>query len=96
MSSYYVKRVIGLPGDKVEIRKGVVYINDNILNEPFTKIPFNDTYPAITVPKDEYFLLGDNRPNSIDSRHWKHPAVNINSIVGKVVEVIHNEDKGKQ
>ncbi|MBQ9245672.1 signal peptidase I [bacterium] len=78
----YIKRVIGLPGDKFEIKqddRGVstVYINDEPLNEPYIKNPLE--YPECTenmlcgpiyIPEGQYFMMGDNRGNSRDSRYW--------------------------
>ena len=65
-----IKRVIGLPGDRVEVRDGVVLINDSALDEDYiSEQPFRD-YGPVTVPEDGYFVMGDNRNNSIDSRYW--------------------------
>lgn len=66
----YVKRLIGLPGDNVEIRNGVVYVNGKELFEDYVKNKDDYTMPMITVPEKSYFCLGDNRPNSQDSRFW--------------------------
>ncbi|CAM3495504.1 signal peptidase I [Marinicrinis lubricantis] len=65
-----VKRVIGLPGDVIDMKDGNVYVNDEQLEEPYAK---GVTYPngmtvPYTVPKDHYFVLGDNRQISLDSR----------------------------
>lgn len=66
----FVKRIIGLPGDTVEIRQGTVYINGEPLKDSYVK--FKDAYnmQKVTVPSDSYFAMGDNRPNSQDSRFW--------------------------
>jgi signal peptidase I len=76
----YIKRLIGLPSDKVEIREGVVYINGKKLDEPYRAEPPSpaDNYGPVTVPDGEYFMLGDNRGNSSDSRYWGFvPRANI-------------------
>jgi signal peptidase I len=93
----YISRVVGLPNEKIEIRKGKVYINDKLLDEPFEKIireddPEND-FSAIVIPENEYFILGDNRPQSLDSRYWKPPTIKKESILGKVVQIIPAEEK---
>jgi signal peptidase I len=65
-----IKRVIGLPGDTVEIRGGIVYINGNPVEEPYiAEMPKDDWGPE-TVPDDSYLVLGDNRNRSNDGRFW--------------------------
>lgn len=77
----WVKRVIGLPGDTVEIKNGLVYVNGTPLDEPYIKSPPSYQYGPFTVPPDRYFVLGDNRNNSTDSHFgW---TVSRQDIVGK-------------
>ena len=66
----FIKRVIGLPGEKVEIRNGVVYINDEPLPEPYLDNKGHGNFPPTVLGPDQYFVLGDNRDNSSDSRMW--------------------------
>ncbi|HWQ95162.1 MAG TPA: signal peptidase I [Gammaproteobacteria bacterium] len=78
----YIKRVIGLPGDLVEIRDYLVYVNGKSLDEPYVKLRSNERLSNATtsyqVPSDGYFMMGDNRDNSNDSRFWGPlPSENI-------------------
>lgn len=86
-SQLFVKRVIGLPGETVEIKEGKVYINESEtpLDDSFTpETPIGDYGPYV-VPEDSYFMLGDNRNHSGDSRFWKQPYVEKEKIVGKAI-----------
>ena len=66
----FVKRLIGLPGDKIEFRQGVLYVNDQLVDESNIDvyIPYTRSMGPITLGRDQYFVVGDNRGNSNDSR----------------------------
>ncbi|MCL5774330.1 MAG: signal peptidase I [Firmicutes bacterium] len=66
----YIKRVIGISGDKVEIKSGTVYLNNQAIPEPYLTEKDTDNYGPVAVPARQYFVLGDNRRNSEDSRVW--------------------------
>ncbi|RII36689.1 signal peptidase I [Clostridium chromiireducens] len=77
-----IKRLIGLPGDKIEIKEGVVFRNGERLQEDYV-INNNISNGVFEVPKNKYFFLGDNRAHSDDSRYWNNPYVDESYIVGK-------------
>ncbi|HEX8198677.1 MAG TPA: signal peptidase I [Pyrinomonadaceae bacterium] len=87
----FIKRIIGLPNERIEIKDNKIFINDKLLDEPFDKIVDDKdemkNFPAMVIPKNEYFLLGDNRPQSMDSRYWKPPTIRKEDIYSKIVEI---------
>ncbi len=66
----YIKRVIGLPGDTVEVKNARVYVNGKALSEPYIYEPLNYEYDPVTVPEGALFVMGDNRNASFDSHRW--------------------------
>ncbi len=68
----FIKRIVGVPGDKLEIRDGAVWINGRPLEEPYLvgTTPQDERWGPQTVPPGHYFVMGDNRSNSFDSRYW--------------------------
>ena len=83
----FVKRVIGLPGDVIRIEEGVVYVNDVPLEEPYVAFEDPSDFGPVTVPEDALFFLGDNRPNSSDSRRGLG-FVPLDKVVGRSAAII--------
>ena len=85
-SKLLIKRIIGMPGETVQIKNGRVYINDHELNENYGNAIMNDggvADNAIILGEDEYFVLGDNRNNSQDSRFASVGNVHRSDIIGR-------------
>ena len=84
-SQLFIKRIIGLPGDKVEIKNGKVYINDSEtpLDDSFVPETPLGSFGPYEVPENCYFMMGDNRNNSKDYRYWTNTFVRFDEIVGK-------------
>lgn len=82
----YVKRIIGLPGETVEVKDGGVYINGSAtpLQEPYIKEKPIGHFGPYQVPENCYFMMGDNRNNSEDSRYWTNTFLHRDKILGKV------------
>lgn len=85
----YIKRLIGLPGETIEVKNGKVYADGVELDSSFKKGPQNRTGDGVyVVPEGCYFFLGDNRNNSKDSRFWKEKYVPLESIHAKAKYII--------
>jgi len=82
---YYVKRVVGLSGDTIEIKKGILYINKKPYFEEYIKEKMKGDFGPIKVPTGKYFVLGDNRNDSFDSRFWTNKFVSREDIIGKII-----------
>ncbi len=96
-SHYYVKRVVGLPGETVQIRNGSVYIDGALLEEDESLDKMIDAGIAqngIVLANDEFFVLGDNRNSSEDSRSGNIGAVKRNTIIGKAWYHMASGDEG--
>lgn len=81
----YIKRIIGLPGEHIEISDGVVYINGEALDEPYLNVVTEGEWGPYDVPEGCYFMMGDNRNDSADSRYWQNTYLTRDGIVGKAV-----------
>jgi signal peptidase I len=89
--SVYLKRLVGLPGDRLEIKRGVVIVNGSILPEPYVRYADRRSTPPLVVPPGSYFVLGDNRANSDDSRSWGFvPAADL---IGRAVFAVWPFDR---
>ncbi|PID82349.1 MAG: signal peptidase I [Clostridiales bacterium] len=80
-----IKRVIGIPGDKIDIYEGKVFINDSYIEESYIMDETNGEVHIEKIPEDKYFVLGDNRSNSIDSRNPNVGLIDRKDIIGKAI-----------
>lgn len=82
----YIKRIIGVSGDKIEIKEGVLYINDERMIEDYLLEPMRkEDFGPVVVPDGHYFMMGDNRNSSLDARSWDNQFVRKNKIKGKAI-----------
>lgn len=79
----FIKRLIGLPGDQVEVKEGKVYVNNQALKENYIEDKPNYNFGPVTVPPNQFLVLGDNRNNSYDSHYWGF--VPRDRIIGRAV-----------
>jgi signal peptidase I len=106
----FIKRVIGLPGETLEVREKKVYINGKPLDEPYvhflqppssssewsevTSFDVRERYGPVTVPADQYFMMGDNRDNSQDSRYWGFLPRDL--VKGKALVIYWSYEAGRE
>lgn len=83
IDSVLIKRIVGVPGDKLMIHSGRLWVNDVQVNEPFVHSSIDYGYGPVTVPPNSYFVLGDNRNQSYDSHFWGFAA--RSDLIGKAV-----------
>lgn len=86
----YVKRVIGVPGDTVVVKDGDVYVNEELQEEAYIREKTVGSYGPFVVPEGCYFMMGDNRNHSLDSRFWDNTFVEEEEMLGKVVFRYYN------
>lgn len=86
---YMCKRIIGLPNETVDVIDGYAYINGTRLAEPYLTETYmaGKSFGSYSVPEDCYFLLGDNRDDSLDSRFWKEPYISKRKIIGPFTQI---------
>lgn len=84
-----VKRVIGCPGDKVDIKDNLVYINDELIEENYVKEIMSSPNMSVELGDSEFFVLGDNRNNSVDSRLPNIGVIKEDEIIGKLLFTIN-------
>ncbi|HLX26627.1 MAG TPA: signal peptidase I, partial [Candidatus Cybelea sp.] len=82
----FIKRVIGLPGDRIRIDKGYVFVNGVALAEPYVRFPDTRSFAEITVPKTSVYVLGDNRAESEDSRSFG--PVSDDRLIGRAIAAV--------
>ena len=83
----FIKRVIAVGGDTVEIKEGRVYVNDEIIREDYIAEKTRTEYPKVTVPEGTLFVCGDNRQNSLDSRSSDVGFLDLENVKGKAMLV---------
>lgn len=85
-SGHYIKRVIGLPGDWIQFTEGMLYVNGQAISEPYVSSPTSDL--SVQLGEDEYFVLGDNRAESYDSRNEDMGCIGAEDFLGYVRAIV--------
>ena len=85
----YLKRIIGLPGETIECKSSVIYIDGEPLEHDFTPVVTQKNFGPFMIPNDSYFMMGDNRNMSWDSRFWENTYVKKQDIIGKTWIMIY-------
>ena len=91
----FIKRVIAIPGDTIEIKDGHVYVNGELKNEPYILSTTRGDYPLATVPEGHIFVMGDNRIISLDSRDKSIGLVSVDDVIGKAQFIFFPLDRFK-
>ncbi|MDF2543713.1 MAG: hypothetical protein K0S47_3431 [Herbinix sp.] len=81
----YIKRIIGLPGETIEGKDGLVYIDGEPLEEDYVLDPLDSDFGPYVIPEDSYFMMGDNRTDSADARYWENKFVHKKDIKGQAI-----------
>lgn len=89
----YLKRIIGLPGETIECEDSVIYIDGEPLEHDFTPVITQEDFGPFMIPNDGYFMMGDNRNLSWDSRFWENTYVKKEDIIGKTWIMLHPDVK---
>ncbi len=81
----YIKRLIGLPGEELQVSHGQVFINGEPLDEPYLNVETQGEFGPYQIPEDGYFMMGDNRNDSADSRYWNNTYLYRDGMIGKAM-----------
>ncbi|MCC6696133.1 MAG: signal peptidase I [Candidatus Hydrogenedentes bacterium] len=91
-AAFLVKRMVGLPGDIIEVKRGILFVNDTPIEEPYLREKMQYNLGPIEVAEDEVFLLGDNRNESDDSHVWGH-GIPARKVTGRAFYIYHPADR---
>lgn len=101
-NEYYIKRIIGMPGDKIEFLESQLYINGELVNEPYINpdafqrdLSIDSLYGIERIPDEFYFVVGDNRSNSMDSRQRSIGLIHESEILGSANLIVWPIDRIK-